>query len=75
MTANQYKRIRTKLERAAILTAEANELATKGHAPPSLRFITARAADNMAVAQYNLAQMDAADQAAAERIKQQMGLA
>jgi hypothetical protein len=54
MTASQMKRIRTKLAKAADLTAEAHDLAKAAHADSSLRDLTATAANDMANAQRSL---------------------
>jgi hypothetical protein len=68
MTATQMKRLRAKLERAASLTAEAHELAVTGYAVPSLRELTARAADDMTAAMRELAMWDQRMEAHAEAI-------
>jgi hypothetical protein len=68
MTASQMKRIRTKLARAADLTAEAHELAEAGHADYGLREITARAADDMTSAQRALGMYDDRNRANIEAI-------
>jgi hypothetical protein len=69
MTANQLKRIRTKLAQAAKLTAEAHELALAGHGDYSLRELTAIAADDMTRAGRSLAAWDQRNRMNAESIK------
>lgn len=59
MNASQYKRIRAKLERGRDLAAQAHQLAVDGHAPPGMRELTARAADDAANAVRDLDQWDA----------------
>ena len=68
MTATQMKRIRSKLAQAAHLTAEAYALANAGHADDDLRYITARASDDMKAAQRRLYARDERFAVNAERI-------
>jgi hypothetical protein len=68
MTASQMKRIRSKLDRAAKLTAEAHALSTAGHADYGLREITARAADDMTGTLRQLTMWDERNRANAEAI-------
>ena len=68
MTATQLKRIRTKLAKAAELTAEAHELARAGHGDYGLRELTARAADDMTNAQRALTMWDERNRMNAEAI-------
>ena len=75
MTTSQMKRIRTKLDRARALTAEAHELAEAGHAEHAehgLRSITARAADQMDRTQSDLAAWDERNRQLAESLARQL---
>jgi hypothetical protein len=72
MTTSQMKRIRTKLDRARALTAEAHELAEAGHAEHGLRSITARAADQMDRTQSDLAAWDERNRQLAESLARQL---
>lgn len=58
MTASQMKRIRTKLQQAALLTSDAHQLALDGHADYGLKELTARAADDMSAARRALQAWD-----------------
>jgi hypothetical protein len=66
------KRIRSKLERARILTAEAYTIAEAGHAHLDLVKITARAADSMDDIRRDLEQLDERDRVTADRIARQL---
>jgi hypothetical protein len=72
VTTNQLKRIRAKLDQAARLAIEANELATDGHAEYELRCITARAADDMDLARRSLKMWESHNAAAAAAIAREL---
>ena len=74
MTASQMKRIRSKLAKAQQLTREAYELADKGHATDSLRYITAKASSAMDVTAVELEAMDKRDRQHAEAIVRKLGV-